>query len=524
MNRNIYNLLRQRGLTPETRDKTALIDGDARMTYAELYAWARNIASYLDKNDKLAPGDRIGIFLRKCRQKVASIFGITGAGNVFVVINNQLKADQIEYILNDCNIKALVTSGSLLKNAGVSFANTEVREIIDIESNEYPAEVESIPFDEICSNPATYGFDECKAIGRDLASIIYTSGSTGFPKGVVLSHDNLMDGAEIISGYLKLGPDEKILSVLPFSFDYGLNQAMDAVLTGSTLVLLNYVFIKDLVKTIEKNSVTVLPLVPHLWVQLINYLEKKDISLNTVRRMTNTGGPVNKKYVLKFKACFPEGDLYLMYGLTEAFRSTYLPPAEVENRPESIGKAIPRVRIMVLNEDGRDCKPGETGELVHQGALVSYGYWGDPERTNAVFARNPFQPAEQIVDDMVVYSGDLVKRDEEGFIYFLGRKDNIVKSFGYRISLLEIERKVSAIKGVKDVVVVGKPDEEKGTRFRMLILTGDESMDLKTFKQALKKELPYYMVPDEVELVKRFPLTPHGKVDRSGLQKQYLAE
>lgn len=524
MNRNIFNLLQDRGSNPETRGRVALIDGDKKVMYAELYECARNIASYLEKSDNLAPGDRVGVYLQKCWEKVAVIFGIAGASNVFVVINNHLKSDQIEYILNDCNIKVMFTAISLLKNSGISISSTKLTEIIDVDNNKRLGDLELIPFDDVDDNNPENDFLDCSAIGRDLSSIIYTSGSTGFPKGVVLCHDNLMDGAEIITGYLNLGRDEKILSVLPFSFDYGLNQAMDSVLTGSTLVLLNYVFIKDLVAVIEKQGITVLPLVPHLWVQLMNYLEKKNITLESVKTMTNTGGPINKKYVLKFKDLFPHGDLYLMYGLTEAFRSTFLQPSEVEKRPDSIGKAIPRVRIMVLNEDGRECKAGETGELVHQGALISFGYWGDGERTKAVFSRNPFQSEEQIIDDIVVYSGDLVKRDDEGFIYFLGRKDNIVKSFGYRVSLLEIERKVSAYKGVKDVVVLGKSDEEKGTRFRILVMNDNEDLDMNSFRQTLKKDLPHYMVPEEVEQVKRFPLTAHGKVDRARLQRQYLED
>ncbi|MFC1745706.1 AMP-binding protein [Candidatus Riflebacteria bacterium] len=524
MKHNIFSLLEEKHKTEQYRKKIALIDGEKKLSYGEIHDSSLKFAKFLFKKISGCKGARIGILLKKSWQETVSIFACAAAGNVFIPINNQLKKNQIEYIIKDCQIKVLVSSRALLDTKKLEFTDLPLIHVVFIDSiiEEFPLQASSL--ENILQEPEIkISLPVC--IGSDLAAILYTSGSTGFPKGVILNHRNFLDGAEIVATYLKTDSQERNLSVLPFSFDYGLNQLFNTFLRGATLILVNVIFIKDLKKAVEKFRISVLALVPHLWAQLIDYLSKKNGKLETLKCCTNSGGHLNEKFCRLTREVFPNASFFLMYGLTESFRSTYLPPEFFDEKIDSIGKAVPGVEIMVINEKKEVCQPGEIGELIHRGALISQGYWGDKEKTDFVFRTFPFSESEIMLKEIVVCSGDLVKRDKDGFIYFVGRKDNIIKSMGFRISLLEIERKTREFQLIQDCVAIANPDPFKGNRLFLVasIVEKQENIEDKIIS-FLKAELPYYSIPEQIKIVSNFPLTHHGKIDRKKTFQMYFDE
>jgi len=343
--------------------------------------------------------------------------------------------------------------------------------------------------------------------------ILYTSGSTGLPKGIVVSHANLVAGARIVARYLGIRASDRILSVLPFNFDYGLNQLLTAVHCGATLFLQRGTFVPDICDSLERWRISVLAGVPPLWIQLMqDGSPLARLALPKLRLITNSGGVLPVEVIRAYRLCFPHVAIYLMYGLSEAFRSTYLDPSQIEVRPESMGKAIPETEIWVLNEAGGACAPGEIGELVHRGPTVALGYFGDAAATRKVWRPNPFAPDSS---ERVVYSGDLVRTDAEGFLYFVGRRDAMIKSSGVRISPQEVEELVYASELVAEVVACGEPHPVAGMAVVVHVVPRDRS----TFaEQALlahcRKTMPVYMVPKTIRVHHEFPRTASGKVDR----------
>ena len=338
----------------------------------------------------------------------------------------------------------------------------------------------------------------------------------------MLTHANVISGSSIVSTYLELTEHDKILAVLPFSFDAGLNQLMTAFQQGCTLVLMTFVFAREIVKMLIKEEITGLAGVPTLW----NLLSQSTSTLHKqqlphLRYITNTGGAMPQPVLSVLRKVLPTTQIYLMYGLTEAFRSTYLPPDELDRRPTSMGKAIPNTEILVVNEEGQPVKPGEVGELVHRGPTVSLGYWGSPELTNNVLRPHPFRQSYCSEEEKVCFSGDLVKQDEEGFLYFVGRRDSMIKSAGFRISRTEVEEVLYQSGKVTEVAVIGVQDEILGQSVKAFIVqkVGEscEIADLLTFCSV---KLPRYMVPKSIEIVEQLPKTPNGKVDYPALQQR----
>jgi acyl-CoA ligase (AMP-forming) (exosortase A-associated) len=379
----------------------------------------------------------------------------------------------------------------------------------------------------VCSLSEILGAENgCKVreyrIEKDLAAILYTSGSTGKPKGVMLSHGQVMAGSSIVSDYLGITSRDRIIGVLPLSFDAGLNQLMTAMQQGGTYVPMTFTFAREIVRTLERERITGMAGVPTLWslmAQASSTLEKT--ALPHLRYITNTGGRMPRTILAALRDAVPETQVVLMYGLTEAFRSTYLPPEELDRRPDSMGKAIPNTEILVVNEKGERCAPGEVGELVHRGPTVSMGYWGRPDLTSKVLRPHPFIPPELGDDEKVCYSGDLVKMDEEGFLYFVGRRDNMLKSSGFRISPTEVEEMLFQSGKLREAAVIGIPDETLGHKIKAIVAPRDgESLDADALLSFCAERMPRYMVPKLVEIMASLPKTSSGKVDYPTLRKR----
>jgi acyl-CoA synthetase (AMP-forming)/AMP-acid ligase II len=328
---------------------------------------------------------------------------------------------------------------------------------------------------------------------------------------VVVSHENLCAGARIVSGYLGLRPGDRILSVLPFSFDYGLNQLLTSIRVGACLVLQRSLRAVDIVQTLERAAITVLAGVPTLWLQLLDPMSGFErTALPALRIITNTGGVFPVEAVRRYRQRLPDCQIFLMYGLTEAFRSTFLPPAQIDVRPSSMGKAIPECEMLVVDDSGAVVAPGQPGELVHRGPTVSLGYWRDPDATAHKFRPDPLDAS---ATRPVVYSGDIVQKDEEGYLYFVGRRDQMIKAYGYRISPNEVESLIFQSGSVREVVVVGVADELAGQRTVAYCIPG-EGFSPDTLMAFCRREMPSYMVPREIIVCADFPRTGSGKVDR----------
>jgi len=363
------------------------------------------------------------------------------------------------------------------------------------------------------------------AIGEDLAGILYTSGSTGKPRGVMLSHRNLLAGSRIVSNYLELGSGERILSILPFSFDYGFNQLLTTVQHSATIVLLQYRFPAEIVRTLAAERITGLAGVPLIWAGLVHHTSGlSDTELPHLRYVTNSGGAVPTATVRSLRKLIPHTKIFLMYGLTEAFRSTYLAPEEVDHRPDSIGKAIPETEILVINSEGHPCKPGELGTLVHRGPTVSLGYWQKPELTKQFLRPHPFIAADQ-GGELVCYSGDLVRTDEEGLLHFAARAGGQIKSQGYRISPAEVEEVVMETGDLAQAAVIGIPAGDAGEKVHAIVVAASNgTLNAEDVLRRCALRLPSYMLPKSLEVVESLPKTPNGKIDYKSLRAERVGQ
>lgn len=504
-----------------TPDAEALTYREQRLTYAELAAQTESAAAALLAMD-LKRGERVAIYLDKRPETIAAMFGASAAGGVYVPINPLLKPEQVAYILADCNVRVLVTSGDRLKLLASALSQCrDLHTVLVVGSAEDMPLINGVnvvPWDEALAG-AGAGKPHC-VIDSDMAAILYTSGSTGKPKGVVLSHRNVVAGAKSVAAYLENTPEDRILSVLPLSFDYGMSQLTTAFHSGATAVLMNYLLPKDILHAVVRERITGLAAVPPLWIQLAQLSWPEQVPL---RYITNSGGAMQRTTLDALRSVFPAAKVYLMYGLTEAFRSTYLPPAELDRRPDSIGKAIPNAEILVLREDGSPCAPGEPGELVHRGVLVSMGYWNDPEKTAERF--KPVAPRHSglPIPELAVWSGDTVRMDEEGFLYFISRKDEMIKTSGYRVSPTEVEEVVYATGQVGEAAAIGVPHPVLGQAI-VVIATPREGKQLEpdALLAACKPHLPAFMLPARIKVFHgNLPRNPNGKIDRKLLAQEF---
>ncbi|QAU36127.1 acyl-CoA ligase (AMP-forming), exosortase A system-associated [Janthinobacterium sp. 17J80-10] len=493
-----------------------------RWNYGELGAALEAFAQGLLRLG-LQRGERVAVYLEKRLEGVAAMFGAAAAGAVFVPVNPLLKPAQLTHILRDCGVRMLVTSPERLAMLeGVEIACPELRIVVTTGSTapaRRASSTEVLAWDDLLAGAAAGQRKAHRMIDGDIAAILYTSGSTGQPKGVILSHRNLVAGADSVATYLDNSRDDRILSVLPLSFDYGLNQLTTAFQVGASAVLMNYLLPRDIPVAVAEHGITGLAAVPALWMQLARQTWPQQASL---RYITNSGGAMPQATLALLRQALPATKVFLMYGLTEAFRSTYLPPDELDRRPDSIGRAIPNAEVMVLRPDGSACAAGETGELVHRGALVALGYWNDPARTAERFRPLPHEGCGLPLPEMAVWSGDKVRMDDEGFLYFVGRHDDMIKVSGYRVSPNEVEEIIAALGMATEAAAFGVPHPALGQAIVVAAKPVDASVTAELLLQECRRRLPAYMVPSHIALDDQdLPRNPNGKIDRKALQATF---
>ena len=486
------------------RDAPALTTREGALDFAGLEAAVGRLAAAL-KARGLAPGDRVASWLPKNRMTSLLPLAAARAGLVHVPVNPLLKRMQVAHILADSGAALLVSGAARLAT---------------LEAGDVPAGCAALDEAEgealLDADDAMLGPSD--AAPDDLAALLYTSGSTGRPKGVMLSHANLWLGAVGVAHYLRLAPEDRVLAVLPFAFDYGQNQLFSSWAAGASVVPLEFLTARDVVRAVERHEISTLAGVPPLFVQLVEASWPARAALS-LRRLTNSGGKLAPSVIRRMRELFPAADIYSMYGLTEAFRSTFLEPEWLDSHPDSIGKAVPFAEILVADRDGRAIDGEGEGELVHAGPLVAQGYWNDAARTAERFRPAPDGSA---YGGMAVWSGDKVRRDAEGLLYFVGREDSMIKTAGNRVSPTEVEEAAIASGVVHEAVALGVPDARLGEAIALVVRPArrDQEEALRSF---LKTALPNFMQPHAIVWRDELPRSPNGKLDRVELKNELMA-
>lgn len=495
--------------------KTAVVDGETRLSYSELDQASDRLAARMQEMG-VAPGDRVVLFMNNRWEAVVAIFAVLKAGAVFSPINPSTKAEKLNYMLRHCRARAVVAQASLcavLDQALVDAPDVQLAVIAGDQSSVPPG---ALAFEDCIGDegvPGSHG-----AIDIDLAMLIYTSGSTGRPKGVMMTHRNIEAAASSITTYLDNTADDIILNVLPMAFDYGLYQVLMAVRMGATVILeKSFVFPQAIFELIRKEQVTGFPLVPTMAAMILKIRDLKPGFLPSLRYITNTAAALPAEHIARLRELFPGVRLYSMYGLTECKRCTYLPPSQLDVRPQSVGVAIPNTQAYVVDDNGNRASPGVVGELVIRGPHVMQGYWEDEVATARMLRPGP-HPWEK-----VLHTGDLFRCDEDGFLYFVGRKDDIIKTRGEKVAPKEIEAVIHAMPGIIEVVVFGREDNVLGQAIHCSVVASDPTIDEKAVIRHCQQHLEDFMVPRTVTLRAELPKTDTGKVSRRLAAEEFEA-
>jgi len=491
-------------------DKTAIVSRERSVTFSQLHDEALATAECL-REMGIQPGDRVGICMEKTVDQVSVILGVMFANAAFVPILPRLKNANIGHIIDNSGMAAMVTDSERLAEVA-DFAQTTK---LLIGHGEVDKNWPNIPYMRRYLKPRMF-FDR---IGNDNAAIIYSSGSTGRPKGILITHRNLADGADIVAEYLGTTEDDRIGCVLSFNFDYGLNQIWQTIRKGATLYLHELALPNDLFALLAKEAITALPVMPVIITKMFDRrlkLATGKHDFSALRYVCSTGGRLSEDMIRDLRTTFPRTKIFSMFGLTEAFRSTFLDPDKLDSHPTSVGKAIPDCQVMILDEKGEECPPNVTGELVHRGATVTKGYWRDPENTAKVFRAHPRFPGE-----ILVFSGDRAYRDEDGYLYFVARADEMIKTKGFRVSPTEVEAEVVRHPEIVDAVAFAVPNIAVGEDIACAYTTGSgKPLPEHSLTQYLKAQLPTHMVPSYLMHFDSFPITGNaGKLDRKTIKQ-----
>lgn len=510
--------LLQDSLTASARvrpEKVAVVSNDARVTYGELHRRAHSLAGYL-RVKGVARGDRVAIFLENSHHAVVALYGTLYADAAFVVINPQTKADKLAYMLADAGVTAVISEGRLaaiVDHVAVEVPSLSVKIRVDGGAPDW------IQMSDIL-NQEPGRFSESRSVPLDLAALVYTSGSTGNPKGVMLSHQNMVFAQASVAEYLRLDHRDKLLNVLPLAFDYGLYQVLMTVHVGATIVLeKSFAFPAAVVRRVVEEEVTVFPGVPTMFASLLALNRGSPSQMPSVKCITNTAAHLPDEYVSGLASMFPNAHIFKMYGLTECKRVCYLEPELIAERPSSVGKAIPGTETYLLDEDGREVPAGQTGVLFVRGPHVMMGYWNLPAETDHMLKPGRY-PGER-----VLCTHDYFRQDEDGFLYFVGRSDEIIKSRGEKVSPVEVENALAAIPGVLESAVVGVADELLGQAVQAFVVLSDGvRMTESVLKREAMKRLENFMVPRDVFFVAELPKTATGKVRKKSLVGETVSE
>jgi len=492
-------------------DKVAIVSGERSITFAALLQEALATAQCL-RELGLATGDRVGICMEKTVDQAVAILGVLFANGVVVPILPRLKGPNIRHIIDNAGMSAMITDtdrlGEVTAFAGLTRLVTGHGPV----TNDWP----NLPYMRRFVQPLNF-FDR---IGNDNAAIIYSSGSTGRPKGILIAHRNLAEGADIAAEYLGTNEEDRIGCMLSFNFDYGMNQLWQTIRFGCTLILHELALPNDLFAVMARERVTALPVMPVFLTKMFDRRLKVDTSrfdFSSLRYVCSTGGRLSADMIADMRGAFPSAKVYSMFGLTEAFRATYLPPDKLDHFPASVGRAVPDCEVLVLDEQGADCAPNVVGELVQRGATVTKGYWNDLENTAKTFRQHPRFPGETLV-----FSGDKVYKDDNGFIYFVARADDMIKTKGFRVSPTEVETEVLLHPDVVEAVAFAVPNISVGEDVACAYTSSDGKPIAETvLKQFLKSHLPNHMVPAILLHFDSFPILGNaGKHDRKMIRQQ----
>lgn len=507
-------------------DKDALVCGEERWTYRSIDKYSDQLANTLFGMG-MNSQERVIVFLDNSAESVISMYGILKSGGIFVILNSTVKAKKLSYIIRDSGAKILITHLDKKEVVGSALNSfTEKPQIIWVgDSSDIPEPMSSYS---LMWNSITASSHEAASLSKneeefdnqrhcsdkELAALIYTSGSTGEPKGVMSSHFNMISASKSIIQYLDNSSNDVVLNVLPLSFDYGLYQVIMTIMFGGTVVLeKSFLFPVKILECLERNRVTGFPIVPTIAALLLKMKKMDRYDFSSLRYITNTGAALPVEHIRKLRILLPHVRIYSMYGLTECKRVSYLPPEEIDRRPSSVGKAMPNCEVSILSDEGKEVMPDMVGKLVVRGANVMQGYWNSPDLNEKTFQEGCNKR------ERILYTEDLFRKDEEGYLYFVGRNDDLIKTKGERVAPKEIENTISEIEGVLESAVIGVPDSILGQAVKAFVVV-DSGFAL-TKKEILRycaENLEIFMVPKYIEFLEDLPRTPNGKIDKEILR------
>ncbi len=506
-------------------DKVALVCGDERWSYREIDHFSDTLADRILQNSFL-PSDRALIFMENSLSSVVSLFAVLKAGGTFSIVNPQTKSHKLNFILRNSGAKLMIADARFRVLVRQSLSNdTELKTIVwtgdasaDRIDRKAPPDYNRLPFETITAKSkknSDSSIRDRKDIPDSLATLIYTSGSTGDPKGVMCSHRAMDAAAKSIMAYLEISSEDIIIVLLPLSFDYGLYQILMIFKAGGTAVLLRgFDYPQHVYQILRNEKVTVFPIVPTIANILLAKSRLVPLYGVSVRAITNTAAPLTVKQINGLTAIFPQASIYAMYGLTECKRVSYLPPAFLKKKTGSVGIPMPGVSIRIADENGNSLPPGEIGELLIQGPNVMQGYWNDPQATRKIFRRDSHGEA------ITLYSGDLFRQDAEGFLYFVARKDDMLKIRGERVYPLEIENVLQMMPAIREVAVLGLTNGNGESCLAAVVVPHDfKSLSQNDVKFFCRDRLDAYLIPQHILFASEIPKLPNGKIDKQSLKK-----